>query len=139
MRAQTLGIRFCSLLIAAFSFMAAFPAIADRGHSPFDAPQPPAADAPKVSAEGIVHEIRVDNLVTGVTTRYLWLRIDNGSTVALREPGLDALIPGQRVEVVGRSVGETLSVSSARSVAAAPTKAASARAPAALTAQGMLA
>ncbi|HVR94710.1 MAG TPA: hypothetical protein VHI75_12805, partial [Casimicrobiaceae bacterium] len=120
--------------------MAAIPASAHHGDgATFAAPQPPAADVPPVAADGIVNELRVENRVSGLTTRYLWLRLDNGSTVALRGSGLDALIPEQRVEVTGRNAGETLFVTGARALPTVPARATNASAPVALSVQGKLA
>jgi hypothetical protein len=141
MRASIVSTRFRSIAMAALFFLAALPAGAHHGNDAvFAVPQPPEADAPMVSAEGIVHALPVDNRVTGVTTRYLWLQLDNGSTVALRGSGLDALTPGQHVELTGHSVGNTLFVTSAPTAVA--TKATSANvpnAPATLSVQGKLA
>src|SRR6202162_1348716 len=127
-------------VLAVASIICAQPAEAHRGsEAVFSSPQPPAADVPSVAATGTVQDLVIDNRVSGAATRYLWLRLDDGSTVALRGSSLDALIPGQRVEVTGRNAGQTLFVSSTRALAMAPAKAAGAKAPVALSVQGRLA
>src|ERR1700687_3512465 len=137
---QNLRTLFRFAVVIALFVLAAIPAGAHHGNdASFAAPQPPAADVPLVAADGIVNELRVENRISGVTTRYLWLRLDNGSTVALRGSGLDALIPEQRVEVTGRNAGETLFVTGARALPTVPARATNASAPVALSMQGKLA
>ncbi len=100
----------------------------------------PVASAPLVVATGTIHELVVDNRLTGIKTRYLSLRLDDGSAIALEGSGLDALRDGQRVDATGRNSGDTLSVTSTQVVTTKQTiKAASASAQARTSIQGTLA
>jgi Bacterial Ig-like domain (group 3)/F5/8 type C domain len=78
---------------------------------------PPAASSPvqamsAVTATGTVTALIVDNQVSGSTSRYLALRLDEGQTVALTGAGLDSLSSGNRVAVTGNLTGTTLAVTS---------------------------
>jgi hypothetical protein len=98
-------------------FVAVSPVAAHHGTEPvFSSPQAPAAGATSVSVAGTVQELIVDNRVSGAITRYVSLRLDDGSVVALRGTGLDALAAGQRAEATGAVAGTTLFASSARAV-----------------------
>ena len=92
-------------------------------------PQAPTAHTPVEVVTGTVKDFIVDNRVSGIVTRYVALRLDDGSTVPLRGAGLDGLLAGQRVEATGTSAGTTIFVTATRVVAGAPvTKAANAQA-----------
>ena len=118
-RKFTYLLRFFAVVLG-FS-LAASCAQAHRGSDPvFSSPQPPAADAPLVAATGTVHELVVDNRVSNVRNRYLWLRLDDGSAVALRGSGLDALRDGDRVEATGRGQGRALFVTATRGLPPVP-------------------
>src|ERR1700682_214252 len=72
----------------------------------------PALATSAVMATGTVAEIIVDNQVSGVTLRYLALRIDEGQTVALTGAGLDLLSSGTRVTTTGSLTGNVMTVTS---------------------------
>jgi hypothetical protein len=109
------------LVVAFVVAFAVSPVAAHQGSNGFfSPPQAPSADAKLVAAVGTVRELVVDNRVSGIVTRYIALRLDDGSTVALRGAGLDGLLAGQRVEATGTAAGTTLFVTSTRAVAGAP-------------------
>ena len=72
----------------------------------------PALATSAVMATGTVAEMIVDNQVSGVTLRYLALRIDEGQTVALTGAGLDLLSSGTRVTATGSLTGNLMTVTS---------------------------
>src|SRR5260370_28470656 len=79
-------------------FCAVSPVAAHHNSDPvFTPPQAPNADARLVAAVGTVQELVVDNRVSGIVTRYVALRLDDGSTVSLRGTALDGLLAGQRI------------------------------------------
>ena len=90
----------------------------------FSSVQPPSQAVQPVAVTGTVVDVIVENRVTGATTRYIALRLDEGRTLALQGPGLDALPGGSRVDAVGRNVGNTLFVTDARVTGVGPTSAA---------------
>ena len=139
MPTQNFRTLFRFAVIAALLCLAAIPVAAHNGaDSAFAAPQPPATDTPLVAVTGTVNELVVDNLVSGANTRYLSLRLDDGSSVALAGLGLDALLNGQRVEVTGRTSGQTLFITSTSTLPATP-KAKNAKALISTVVQGTLA
>jgi hypothetical protein len=79
-----------------------------------EAPQPAAtvsnANATALTASGTVAELIVENQLTGSTSRYLGLRLDDGRTFALSGVGLDALVTGARIDATGTLSGKTLAV-----------------------------
>src|SRR6266849_2654197 len=98
-------------------FCAVSPVAAHHDSDPvFSPPQAPNADARLVAAVGIVQELVVDNRVSGIITRYVALRLDDGSTVPLRGTALDGLLAGQRVEATGTPAGTTIFVTATRNV-----------------------
>jgi len=64
------------------------------------------------NATGTVTELTVDNQVTGVTLRYLGLRMDDGHSVAITGANVDTLAKGERISATGTLNGEVLKVSS---------------------------
>src|SRR5439155_25959797 len=62
-------------------FFAVSPVAAHQGSDRFfSPPQAPGADAKLVAAVGTVRELVVDNRMSGIVTRYVALRLDDGST-----------------------------------------------------------
>src|SRR5262249_33640155 len=93
----------------------ALPAAAHNGaDAVFDSPQPPSQAVPAVAVTGTVDELIVANTLTGATTRYVALRLDQGRTLALQGAGVDSLPKGAQVEAIGRNVGSTLFVTDVR-------------------------
>ena len=95
----------------------------------------PAPNAPRESVSGTVHELLIEDHVAQMSVRYLTLVPQAGAAVALSGTAADALAAGASAEVVGRRNGSVLFVESAKTVAAAATKAA----PADTTVEGDLA
>src|SRR6266446_7969420 len=105
-RHRLIGLFAAALLLA----LATFPLLAHQV-DPTGASSPaPATNA--VMATGTVAEVIVDNRVSGVTLRYLALRIDQGQTVALTGSGLDLLAGGTRVTATGSLTGNVMTVTS---------------------------
>ena len=52
--------------------------------------------------DGTIAQLIVENRVTNITTRHVALRMDDGTLIALRGAGLDALTEGARVQASGR-------------------------------------
>ena len=99
----------------------------------------PAATEPIEVVTGAVEQLIVENRVTGVTIRYVSLRLDDGSVAALKGEGLDSLPKGARVQASGRLAGDTLFVTEARVVATASAQQAVMKTQATKQVQGTLA
>ena len=112
-RHRLIGLFAAALLLA----LANFPLLAHQ-LDPTGASSPTLATS-VVTATGTVAEMIVDNRVSGVTLRYLALRIDQGQTVALTGAGLDLLSTGTRVTATGSLIGNTMTVTSASILPAA--------------------
>src|SRR6266550_4514420 len=112
-RHRLTGLFAAALLLA----LANFPLLAHQV-DPTGASSPTLATS-AVTATGTVAEMIVDNRVSGVTLRYLALRIDQGQTVALTGAGLDLLSTGTRVTATGSLTGNVMTVTSASILPAA--------------------
>src|ERR1700730_13260111 len=105
-RHRLLGFLAAASLVA----LATFPLFAHQV-DPTGASSPVLATS-ALMATGTVAELIVDNKVSGVTLRYLALRIDEGQTVALTGAGLDLLSSGTRVMATGSLTGNVMTVTS---------------------------
>jgi Bacterial Ig-like domain (group 3)/Domain of unknown function (DUF4214)/Gametolysin peptidase M11 len=94
---------FGAVFLLAF---AAFPATAHQVEST----QPVVINSTPVTPTGTVAELIVKNQVTGVTLRYLGLKLDQGGSYALSGNGLDTLINGSRINAVGTLAGSVFNV-----------------------------
>jgi Bacterial Ig-like domain (group 3)/Gametolysin peptidase M11 len=83
--------------------------------------QTPSIDAPVEVITGAVRELIVDNRLTGMTARYVGLRLDDGRNVTLRNSGLETLAQGTRVEATGQLDGDTLFATGFRLLAGSAT------------------
>ena len=111
------------VLAAVLLCFAATPVAAHQGSAArFSAPETVSADNKEVIALGAVHDLVVNNQLTGIVSRYLGLRLDDGSAVSLRGAGLGTLVAGQRIEATGSLSGTSLLVSSTRVVAGVPVR-----------------
>jgi len=81
----------------------------------------PSIDAPVEVITGAVRELIVDNRLTGMTARYVGLRLDDGHNVVLRSSGLETLAQGTRVEATGQLDGDTLFATGVRLLAGSAT------------------
>jgi hypothetical protein len=79
--------------------------------------QPNAINSALVTATGTVAELTVRNQLTGVTLRYLGLKVDQGGSYALTGTGLDTLSDGARINVTGTLTGDIFKVTLLSSVA----------------------
>jgi len=99
--------------------LANFPAAAHQAEST----QPNAINSTLVTATGTVAELTVTNQLTGVTLRYLGLKVDQGGSYALTGTGFDALSDGSRINVTGSVAGNMFNVILFSSVAPADSSA----------------
>jgi opacity protein-like surface antigen len=96
---QLLG---AALLLA----LATFSAAAHQAEST----QPVAINSALVTATGTVAELTVKNQLTGVTLRYLGLKVDQGTSYTLTGAGLETLSDGSRINVTGTLTGNIFNV-----------------------------
>ena len=88
-----------------FAF-AALPAFAHQVESS----QPVVLNSTPITATGTVAELTVTNQMTGVTLRYLGLKLDQGGSYALSGSGLDTLANGSRITAVGTLAGNVFNI-----------------------------
>ncbi|MEO8741341.1 MAG: hypothetical protein ABI537_16795, partial [Casimicrobiaceae bacterium] len=107
---STTSQRFIPLiLLAAFLAATATPPAAAHNTLPATATQ---SSASAVTATGTVTELDVENQVTGLSLRYLGLRMDDGHSLAIAGIGVDVLARGERISATGTIKGEVMRVSS---------------------------
>ncbi|HTR56645.1 MAG TPA: hypothetical protein VMM27_00565, partial [Casimicrobiaceae bacterium] len=117
------GARFT--LPFALAVLLVLPALSANAHEDVDPalarPAAPAADALPVVVGGTVTDLVVEDRVSNKTQRYVALRLDDGTSIALVGSGLESLPAGARAEAVGRNAGDTLFVTDAHVLPQAPT------------------
>src|SRR5438270_1770997 len=139
MRPNILVSLFQNVAVFIVLALAALPVQAHDGAAAFPAsPQAPAASAPLEAVTGTVSDLVVDNRVSGLSTRYVTLKLDDGRNLALNGSGVDQLTKGMRVQATGQRAGDTLFVSAYHIVAGEAATASITRALATAQAQGTL-
>ena len=111
------------LISVLFGALAVLPSASVFAHSTpnrVESAGPAVVMAPTESVAGTVEQLIVENRVTGATTRYVSLRLRDGSRLPLRGTDADRLQTGAQVQIGGRRNGKALQVESAQVVAPAP-------------------
>ncbi len=106
MRTTTCLYRFAGIV----GFVLALSAFPLHAHDTRAQAAPAIANATAVTTTGTVAELIVENRLTGQTSRYLGLRLDDGRSLALVGAGLDALAAGSRIDATGTLSGTSLNV-----------------------------
>ena len=102
------------------------------------APQTPGPTATAVALQGYVDQIVVENLVTGTSRRVPILAADDGHRLVLAGPGVDNLVNGNTVRVIGKQNGRALFPDSVQNIAARDSRHTLAQAAAASSFSGVL-